>query len=360
MPTTIQAATRSFESWLDRCATRVVPSQLRDKHAMMREDLFAFMRGTYYRWAQQWPAAVGDIARAPVILAVGDLHTDSFGTWRDIEGRMCWGVDDFDEAYPLPYTNDLVRLAASFRLAAVAGLSSISLRDGCDVLLERYTATLRKGGEPLVLAEGRSHMETLGISELDPPDDFWAKLKALPTVRKPPPAAVTKAFRVTLPRPDLPYRVARREAGTGSMGQQRFVAIALWEGACVAREAKELVPSASVWLAGGRERGQRFYARAISSARRAPDPFHCVVGRWLLRRLSPESNPISIADLPVKRDEEVLVGAMGAEVANVHLGTPRQTRRILADLRHRPPNWLRQSAKTMAKLVEHDWKDFRR
>jgi uncharacterized protein (DUF2252 family) len=35
---------------------------------------------------------------------------NSFGTWRDLEGRLCWGVDDFDESYWLPYTNDLVRL----------------------------------------------------------------------------------------------------------------------------------------------------------------------------------------------------------------------------------------------------------
>jgi uncharacterized protein (DUF2252 family) len=35
----------------------------------------------------------------------------------DIEGRLCWGVDDFDESYPLPYTKDLVRLATSAKIA---------------------------------------------------------------------------------------------------------------------------------------------------------------------------------------------------------------------------------------------------
>ena len=44
---------------------------------------------------------------------VGDLHVENFGTWRDVEGRLVWGVNDFDEAYALPYTNDLVRLVAS-------------------------------------------------------------------------------------------------------------------------------------------------------------------------------------------------------------------------------------------------------
>lgn len=29
---------------------------------------------------------------------------------------MAWGVDDFDESYPLPCTNALVRLAASLKI----------------------------------------------------------------------------------------------------------------------------------------------------------------------------------------------------------------------------------------------------
>jgi hypothetical protein len=42
---------------------------------------------------------------APRVLCVGDLHVGSFGTWRDAEGRLCWGVDDFDDAYPLIFPN---------------------------------------------------------------------------------------------------------------------------------------------------------------------------------------------------------------------------------------------------------------
>ena len=57
------------------------------------------------------------LARAPRALAVGDLHVENFGTWRDVEGRLIWGINDFDEAWRLPYTNDLVRLATSALLA---------------------------------------------------------------------------------------------------------------------------------------------------------------------------------------------------------------------------------------------------
>src|SRR4029077_6217891 len=95
------------------------------KHARMHAELVAFLCGTYYRWAQLYPIVAADTGDAPRVLAVWDLHVGSFGTWRDGEGRLAWGVDDFDNAYPLPYTNDLVRLAASAAIARDAGLIAI-------------------------------------------------------------------------------------------------------------------------------------------------------------------------------------------------------------------------------------------
>src|ERR1035437_7627605 len=73
------------------------------------------LEGYLYRWAQIWPSICAELCDAPKVLAVGDLHVNSFGTWRDAEGRLCWGVDDFDESYPLAYTNDIVRLASSLK-----------------------------------------------------------------------------------------------------------------------------------------------------------------------------------------------------------------------------------------------------
>ena len=98
----------------------IVPADLALKHTRMAEDLFQFLRATFYRWMQVWPQVCPDLARAPRVLAVGDLHVENFGTWRDKEGRLIWGVNDFDEAYPMPYTNDLVRLAVSAHLAIAA------------------------------------------------------------------------------------------------------------------------------------------------------------------------------------------------------------------------------------------------
>jgi len=112
-------ATRQFEAWLGK-RTPLVKKDLRTKHEAMKSSAFRFLRATY-RWAQIWSKVCLDLAKSPRVLAVGDLHVENFGTWRDIEGRLIWGVNDFDEAYPLPYANDLLRLAVSAHLASEAG-----------------------------------------------------------------------------------------------------------------------------------------------------------------------------------------------------------------------------------------------
>src|ERR1700721_1882511 len=113
-------ATRQFEDWLGH-RTDLVKKDLQLKHASMKAAVFPFLRATFYRWAQIWPKVCPDLAKGPQVLAVGDLHVENFGTWRDVEGRLIWGVNDFDEAHPMAYANDLVRLAGSGNLAVAVG-----------------------------------------------------------------------------------------------------------------------------------------------------------------------------------------------------------------------------------------------
>src|SRR6266404_5665869 len=74
-------ATRDFERWLAK-QIPLVRSDVALKHQHMAESPFAFFRATFYRWLQQWHKRCDDIARAPKVLAVGDLHIENFGTWR--------------------------------------------------------------------------------------------------------------------------------------------------------------------------------------------------------------------------------------------------------------------------------------
>src|SRR3984957_3542718 len=116
----ILTATKDFEKGVGR-RTHVVKSQFSDKHKQMAENPVQFLRGTFYRWTQFFPVICPELRKAPAVLSVGDLHIASFGTWRDGFGRLIWGIDDFDEAYPLPYANDLVRLGVSAALDASEG-----------------------------------------------------------------------------------------------------------------------------------------------------------------------------------------------------------------------------------------------
>jgi hypothetical protein len=342
-----------------RSHSTVIESDLASKHQLMKSDLFLFFRGTFYRWAQLWPEICADLNRAPKVVAVGDLHVNSFGTWRDVEGRMAWGVDDFDDSYPLPYTSDLVRLAASLKVVSDLGHLTIKFKNGCELIVQGYRASLKAGGCPIVLAERDAIMERLGIESIDPPDDFWEKLNRRPVRRRGIPRDARHALERALPDNYLDYKIVMRKAGLGSLGQQRFVAIAEWEGGCIAREAKAMVPSSCAWLNGHGGDRNSYYEQAIARAVRAHDPFQKTVGRWIMRRLSPDSNPVEIACLSKKRDEEKLLHAMGAEAANVHLGSRHRIKDILRDLDRRKPNWLRSAGKAMANAIEKDWKEYR-
>jgi uncharacterized protein (DUF2252 family) len=54
--------------------------------------------------------------KLPAPLAVG-AHVENFGTWRDAETRLVWGINDHDDAAEIPYASDILRLAVSVRLA---------------------------------------------------------------------------------------------------------------------------------------------------------------------------------------------------------------------------------------------------
>src|SRR5271166_1409217 len=118
----------------------------------MAEGVFPFLRATFYRWMQRWPKVCPSEAKAPQVLAVGDLHLENFGTWRDVEGRLIWGINDFDEFYRMPYTNDLIRLATSALVAQIP----CDLKQGMAAIVRGYAESLQAGGRPFALAEHHS------------------------------------------------------------------------------------------------------------------------------------------------------------------------------------------------------------
>ncbi|MHB1844899.1 MAG: DUF2252 family protein [Deltaproteobacteria bacterium] len=352
---TFRDSTARYEAWLKDRLT-ILPGDLAQKHERMAESAFAFLRATFYRWVQRWPEVCPKLAAAPALLCVGDLHVDNFGTWRDAEGRLIWGINDFDEAHPMAYTNDLVRLATSALLAIRENDLSLEPEDACEAILAGYRESLAQGGGPFVLAQKHPWLRDLAHGHLRDPVAFWDKLDRLPVVKAP--AEPAAALREALPEKGLPHRIVHRVAGLGSLGRERFVALADWRGGLIAREAKALTASACVWEQsdGGHEiRYQKILDRSV----RVPDPWVWLRGTWIVRRLAPDCSRVPLASLPKERDGQKLLRAMGKETANVHLGDRAATAEIRQDLGQRPGRWLCKAAQAMAEATQEDWKEWR-
>jgi Uncharacterized protein conserved in bacteria (DUF2252) len=354
----VRESTRDYENWLARTIP-LVRADLDRKHRLMAADPFSFLRATFYRWAQLWPEVCRELAQAPAVLSVGDLHVENFGTWRDAEGRLIWGVNDFDETVTLPYTQDLVRLGTSVLLAVEEARISVSARRACAAVLEGYAESLRRGGGPAVLAEHYRWLRDLAIARLKDQRPFWNHLRALPDAPPRGHSHVRRLLKAALPASGLTVRFVQRLAGAGSLGRVRLVALADWRGGMIAREAKPLAPSAWLWAQGTRLIPTR-YREIIARAVRVPDPFLSVHGKWLIRRLAPDGSRIELASLPRNRDEDRLLWMMGWETANMHLGSAEKVRSILADLGERKSNWLAGAAAKMAQAIKQDWREWRK
>jgi len=353
----IHRATRLYETWLAKQIS-LVPKDLALKHGLMKRDAFSFLRATFYHWMQVWPEVCGDLVTAPLLRAVGDLHVENFGTWRDSEGRLIWGMNDFDEAYPLPYTNDLVRLAVSATLAVDTKHLAIKPTEAYDALLTGYTEGLNSGGRPFVLAEQHRWLRDIATNTLRDPVEFWQNMEALPPVKGAVPHSVRAALDQLMPESGLSYRLRRRVSGLGSLGHPRFVALADWQGGKIARETKALGPSACVWAGESHRFSTIFYQSMLDHAVRCRDPFVRIQGCWLVRRLSPYCSRIELTALPRKRDEGKLLYAMGWETANVHFGSHKVIAVIRRDLAKRKAKWLRVAAMRMTSVTVSDWKEW--
>jgi uncharacterized protein (DUF2252 family) len=350
-------STQAYDRWLEQRLV-LVKRDLQLKHRRMAQDPFSFLRGSFYRWAQVWPELCTELAAAPRVLGIGDLHVENFGTWRDGEGRLVWGINDFDEAATVAYTNDLVRLCTSALIAIGESRLATPARRACDSVLEGYTDSLRDGGMPLVLAERNRWLRELAVGRLKEQRSYWQKLLALEREPARLAAAERRLLQGAMPERRLPFRVLHRQAGMGSLGRQRFTALAHWRGGTIAREAKALTTSAWWWFRDARAEPVQ-YSRIISRAVRVADPFLQVHEGWVVRRLAPDCSRVELVHLTGVQDECKLLRMMGWETGNVHLGSPRARKAILSDLRNRPEGWLSAAARRMREATVQDWREWR-
>ena len=352
----IVESTAAYEAWLRaQLVGEVIETDIRTKHEKMAEGPFPFLRATYWRWAETILELCPELTNAPQVLAVGDIHLENYGTWRDEEGRLVWGVNDFDEAAEMPYALDLVRLGTS----AVLGCPNIDSRaDICANILQGYARGLAEP-QPIVLDHAYAWLGRLVRVPNKEREHFWDKMTALKPPKKTPDSRYLRALADSMPQPGLQITYARRTAGAGSLGRPRFVGIAQWRGAPAVREAKAALPSAWTRVKGRGPKTLRCYDIATGTSR-APDPWYAVSDDVVVRRLSPNNRKLDAETHALELIDKRMLRLMGRDLAAVHVGVADARAAIGRDLAKRKDGWLSDAVKRAAPFVRGEQREWKR
>ena len=121
------------------------PERLTRKLDAIAADPFSFFRGTNNLYA----ASLADAALlhdAPRTLVCGDLHLENFGSFKGDNGLVYFDMNDFDEALAAPFTVDLVRVLSSLQVASFSWkLADEDAHNLCRRFLDTYAAALVDG-----------------------------------------------------------------------------------------------------------------------------------------------------------------------------------------------------------------------
>jgi hypothetical protein len=344
----------AYESWL-RTQCAVVDAGLARKHKRMCRNSLSFLRATFFRWCKLIETWCSELKGAPGVLAVGDAHIENFGTWRDAEGRLVWGINDFDDASIMPYAFDLVRLATSARLAPAQQIQQIRYRDMADAVLRGYRAGLDRP-RPTLLDEHETWMRPFVACSDRDREVFWAEIADLPSAQ--PPAAVAMGLRESLPADAAMVRFTSRVKGGGSLGRPRYAVIASWRGGHIVREGKALVASGWDWAHGTPAAPSRFSTLA-NGRFRSPDPFLRVVDGFIFRRIAADARKVELGASAASLGERLLE-SMGFDIGAIHAAGSVDPATLRADLDARSSGWLQAAAKTAATEVEKDYAEWTR
>jgi uncharacterized protein (DUF2252 family) len=216
------------------------------------------MRGSCALFYERLPRR-GVFKSAPTAWACGDLHLENFGSYKADNRQVYFDINDFDEAALAPASWDLVRLLASLWVGADAlGLSATDSATLAAAQLAAYADALALGRTGWVerdTADGLVRGLLDGLRQRSRPQflDSYSQLqkpvkkrsgphrvlrvdgkKALPASPQQRAAvtALIDRFALTQPEPGFfeVLDVARRIAGTGSLGVERYTVLVAGKG----------------------------------------------------------------------------------------------------------------------------------
>ena len=340
------------------------PERLRLKYRAMRKSTFAFLRGTCHLFYARLPRG-GVFKTAPAVWLCGDLHLENFGSYSADNHLAYFDINDFDESVLAPASWDLVRFLTSVIIGLDAyGESAKTSQRMCGVFVEAYAAALASGKANWVERDTSEGLirDLLGhvrdrqrVSFLDSRTVSNGKLrtlrvdgkKALPALSAER-AMVTEFMRGFAQAQADPkffevVDVARRVAGTGSLGVERYVVLVRGEGSPDGNHLLDLKLALPSSLAGltkqvqPRWKSQAHRIVAIQQRAQAmPMALLQVVTvadrAFVLRVLQPSEDKVDL-ERATADELEAVIGSMGRIVAWAHLrGTGRDGSAIADEL----------------------------
>ena len=374
------------------------PERLALKYKALRVNAFSFLRGTCHLFWSEAPQAFWASA-VPFAWTCGDLHLENFGCYTGDNRLVHFDVNDFDEAVDAPCYSDPVRLMSSILVAAKQiRVDKTGARALCDDFVTSYAQSLQGGkadsieretqqgliSDLLEAAARRKRAELLDSRTESRAGKRRLRVdgkKALPadkTQRAQVEQFMAKfAMRQEDPKFFRLLDVARRIAGTGSLGVERYVLLIEGKGSPDGNYLLDLKEArASVLLPYVKARQPIWKSeadRVVSIQRRmqavSPAFLHSVEmnGKpFVLRGLQPSEDRLSLAAAKGKLAKvQPIVAAMGQIVA---WGQLRSSGRLgsavageLIAFGHAVDAWrpaLIELAERLAAQVEADWRAF--
>ncbi len=237
------------------------PERLARKYSAMCDSPFVFLRGTCHLFYARLPDTQSPDAPllrdAPTAWVCGDLHLENFGSYRGDNRLVYFDITDFDEAALAPLTWDLARLLTSVLCAAgELGLARTPARAMCRAVIDSYAQALAEGSPRWIerdVATGPVKTLLDGLRERRRIDFLDSRTERRSGGDKPKGrrlridgkralaasdadhARVSKLIeRFAKGQPDPAFfdviDVARRIAGTGSQGLERYVVLVAGKG----------------------------------------------------------------------------------------------------------------------------------
>lgn len=369
------------------------PDRLALKYKGMRSSPFVFLRGTCHLFYQCLPN-LPLLAEAPPVWSCGDLHLQNFGSYKGDNRLVYFDVNDFDESALAPASWDLLRFLTSVLVGAEAmHVKGKDVTELSDAFLDAYRATLAVG------KAGWIERETAGGLVKDLLDGLHGRLRPdfldsrteLKGKRrhlrldngKALPASDDQHERVTKligelaesrQNPDF-YEVldvARRIAGNGSLGVDRFVILVRGKGSPDGNyllDLKEALPSSLLaHLDTPQPRWKSEAVRVVEVQRRMQavsmaflQPVTFGERSFMLRDLQPTEDRVAL-DASRSSPEAIaeVMGNMGGIVASAQLRSGGRDGSAIADelIDFGQAKWrkaLLGAARDCAEQVEKDW-----